>query len=257
LDQAVYDPAVRVLLCRMQRLVEWSFADLSAPYWRFYWNDRAGASVALGGRATPLVPARFALIPPNTPFAARLARPAVHFYIHFTAAAPYDTVAPAIFTFPMTAELRGSIRELAGMMHDGGLVGGPRPALLAHALAAAALSRLPPERLPAVRRDERVEAAMRLMDERLSDPPANAELAERAGMNANAFIRLFQRVAGRSPQAWLTARRIERACLLLQGGELGIKEIAAACGFCDRYHLSRVFKRLRGVGPAEFRRRCY
>jgi len=33
-----------------------------------------------------------------------------------------------------------------------------------------------------------------------------------------------------------------------------IKAIAEDTGFCDRYHFSRIFKQLRGVSPAEFRR---
>jgi AraC-like DNA-binding protein len=261
LEVGNYDPAIRVLLCRMHRLERWSYADLSAPHWRLYWNDRPGAWVELGGRRTELVPARFAVIPPNTPCSSGLARPVVHFYLHVLAAPPFDAVAPAVFTFPAAPEWRAAAREAGALAEAppgaGPEAGGPRLAALAHLLAGLALSRVPAERVPAVRRDGRVEAAQRLMEMRLGRPPSNGELAERAGMNVNAFIRLFRRVTGRSPQAWLTARRIDRACLLLQERAPGIKEIAAECGFCDRYHFSRVFKRLRGTGPAEFRRRSY
>jgi transcriptional regulator GlxA family with amidase domain len=33
-----------------------------------------------------------------------------------------------------------------------------------------------------------------------------------------------------------------------------VEQIAEATGFWDRYHFSRVFKQVRGMGPAEFRR---
>jgi len=255
--EAAYDPDIRVLLCRMHRLDAWDIPNLSAPHWRLYWNDRPGAWMALDGRRTELVPARFALIPPNTPYASHLLRPVTHFYLHFLAAPPFDAVAPAIVTFPAAPEQRRAVREIAGLLQGGRPGSAPRLAVLAHALAAGALGRLPPESLPELRTDERVDTARRTMQERLDRPPSNPELAELAGMNANAFIRLFREVVGTSPQAWLTARRIDHACLLLQGSSMGVKEVAAKCGFCDRYHFSRVFKRLRGMGPAEFRRRCY
>ena len=59
-----------------------------------------------------------------------------------------------------------------------------------------------------------------------------------------------------SSDLFVRARRIELAGVLLHNSAKKIEEIAAATGFCDRYHFSRVFKRLRGMGPAEFRRRA-
>jgi len=253
-----YDPGIRILLCRMQPLTRWDHQDLSAPHWRLYWNDRTGASVILDGRETELTPARCLAIPPNTPYAARLLRPVTHFYLHFLAAPPFDAVAPAIFTFPAGPDLLWAIAEIRGLLGGAPQAGaGPRAAVLAQGLANHALGRIPPEKVPAHRTDPRVAAAIRMMEQRLAEPPGNAALAARAGMHANAFIRLFHQVTGRSPQAYLAVRRIEHACLLLHGTELGIKEIAAATGFCDRYHFSRVFRRLRGVSPAEFRKRSY
>jgi AraC-like DNA-binding protein len=251
-----YDPGIRILLCRMHRLTGWAFEDLSAPHWRLYWNEHPGASVVLAGRETELTPACGLAIAPNTPYASRLRRPVVHFYLHFLAGPPYDAVAPGIFTFPAAPELVSAIAEIRGLL-GAPAAAGPRLAVLCHCLASYTLTRVPPEKVPVHRTDERVAAAIRLMEENLAEPPGNAALAARAGMNPNAFIRLFRRTAGRSPKAWLAAKRIERACLLLHGSALGIKEIAAATGFCDRYHFSRVFKKLRGTGPAEFRKRSY
>jgi AraC-like DNA-binding protein len=256
LEAGDYDPRIRILLCRMHRLESWSLPNLSAPHWRLYWNTVPGASVVLGGRETQLVPARCMVIPPNTPYAARLVRPVTHFYLHFLAAPPYDAVAPEIFTFPVPPEILAAIREARGLL-PADAPAGPQLAVLCHYLAAWALSRLPAGKVPVARTDERVAAALRIMEENFSRPPGNADLAERAGMNVNAFIRLFRKTTGQSPQASFAAKRIERACLLLHGSAMSIKEIAAATGFCDRYHFSRVFKRLRGVGPAEFRRRSY
>jgi len=253
-----YDPDIRILLCRMHRLTAWHFDNLAAPYWRLYWNDRPGASVRLGARWTELRPSRFALIPPETPYAARLERPVTHFYLHFQAAPPFDAVAPAVLGLPAAPEMLRTVREIRGLLEAPAAGSAAlRLALLCHCLAGWALAAVPAGLVPPVRTDGRVAAALRLMERELAAPPDNQHLAAAAGMSTNAFIRLFRQVVGRSPQAHLVAKRVERACLMLQGSDLGIKEVAAATGFCDRYHFSRVFKRLRGVGPAEFRRRCY
>ncbi len=250
-----YDPGIRVQLCSCQRLERWEFADLSAPHWRLYWNDRPGAAVSLRGRRTALTPARFLVIPPDTPFAARLSRPVTHFYMHFTADPPFDAARPGLYTFPARPALRSQVGELRRML--GGRAGpGPRASLLCRSLAAVALSRVPAASFRPGPADPRVLTAVRAMEARLSEPPSNRELAEVAGMSTNAFIRLFRRSTGRTPQTYLTSKRIETACLLLAGSARTIEEVAAAAGFCDRYHFSRVFKRLRGTGPADYRRRC-
>ena len=74
-------------------------------------------------------------------------------------------------------------------------------------------------------------------------------------MHTNAFIRLFRSEVGRSPQAWYMRRRIEEACRLLHHSDLSIEQIAERTGFCDRGHFTRVFRTLRRIGPATFRKR--
>jgi AraC-like DNA-binding protein len=250
-----HDPGIRVLLCSSFRIHDWNFENLSAPYWRFYRNAQPGASVFLAGRQTRLVPSRCVAIPPNTPFAARLRRPVEHFYIHFLAAPPYDAVTPGIYTFPAEPLLVSTMDEIGKLLAAGGA--GPRVALLCRLLAAHALSRLPADAVPPARSDGRVLAALRLMEASFPQPVSNPRLARAAGMNVNAFIRLFKQVTGRPPQSDYAARRIDRACVMLAATSASIEEIAAATGFCDRYHFSRVFKKLRGAGPAEYRRRSH
>jgi transcriptional regulator GlxA family with amidase domain len=42
---------------------------------------------------------------------------------------------------------------------------------------------------------------------------------------------------------------------LLRHGKLSIDEIAGKCGFADRYHFSKSFRKYFGLPPAEFRMR--
>jgi AraC-like DNA-binding protein len=82
-----------------------------------------------------------------------------------------------------------------------------------------------------------------------------AGLARRAGLGETAFRAAFRRLTGESPRAWLERHRFERARHQLLTTSMAIQRIAAACGYDDPFHFSRVCRRLTGMGPRELRRR--
>ncbi len=248
----VADAGIRLLVCACPLLAQWEHANLRAPFWRFYWNDRPGAAIKSEGKTLKLTPDVCALIGPETNYASHLRQPVRHLYIHFLAALPTSS-APLLHFFP-SAPIKETLRELRDKLaQDGGLAA--RDAVLAHYLVAYALLQIPSKKFRSVSYDRRVEEVIRLLEKNPSSPPDNAFLAAKVGLHRNSFIRLFRQATGYTPQKYATRLRIERACHLLHDAKLGIKEIAAALGFCDRYHFSRLFRRWRGMGPAEFRRR--
>jgi AraC family transcriptional regulator len=87
----------------------------------------------------------------------------------------------------------------------------------------------------------------------LEQPIGLEDLAQIAGMSRFYFCRLFKQVVGLTPHQFVIRRRIERAKYLLRGSNLGIVEIALACGFGNQDHLARHFKRLTSVTPNVFR----
>ena len=98
-----------------------------------------------------------------------------------------------------------------------------------------------------------LEAAARLSGPDLARPWSLAHLARRAGMGRTAFWDAFTSTIGLTPRAFLTARRLEVACLLLQDSSVPIAAVAAAVGFTDPFHFSRVFSRGMGVSPRAWR----
>jgi AraC-like DNA-binding protein len=92
-----------------------------------------------------------------------------------------------------------------------------------------------------------LQARQRLVDE-LADPPSLAELAAQAGVSRFQFLRRFARVHGCPPHAWLSLQRAERARGLIRAG-ISLCEAAAACGFADQAHMTRLFTRQFGFTP--------
>lgn len=81
-----------------------------------------------------------------------------------------------------------------------------------------------------------------------------AQLAGRAYMGESAFRSAFVRATGESPRRYLENLRIERAARMLLDRESSVAAVAKEVGYDDPYHFSRVFKRVKGRPPSEFRR---
>jgi AraC-like DNA-binding protein len=247
-------PQVTVTDCNGIDLDGWDSSNRSSPWWRIYWNDRTGARVELDGRRVELKPALMVLIPPYTPFSSVLAWPVKHHLIHFVASAPYSIIRPQFVTFAATRERVAVMRRLWNFPAASDL---QKAQILISVLHVCyfALSLIPSEELTTFYTDHRVRSAVAWMEKHLGQPISNRTLADLVGMHPSAFVRLFRECSGRTPQAYLRVKRIDRASLLLNTSKASIDEIAMLSGFCDRYHLSRVFQRHHGMGPATYRRR--
>lgn len=80
-------------------------------------------------------------------------------------------------------------------------------------------------------------------------------LAQRMGLSARHFARLFRHEVGATPAAWVEAARVTAARRWLEAGEAAPKQVAARCGFADADTLRRAFRRQVGVTPADYRKR--
>ncbi|WP_457282007.1 helix-turn-helix domain-containing protein [Polaromonas sp. P5_D5] len=78
--------------------------------------------------------------------------------------------------------------------------------------------------------------------------PTLTELARTAGLSKFQLLRRFERAFGLTPHAWLLQQRAERARGLIRSGA-GLAQAAAACGFADQSHMTRLFARQFGFTP--------
>ena len=78
-------------------------------------------------------------------------------------------------------------------------------------------------------------------------------IARAAALSTSQLCRVFRAECGTTPMKYLTRVRVTRAGDLLRKMGQSIKEVAAAVGFNDPLHFSRVFRRSQGLSPAAFR----
>ena len=91
------------------------------------------------------------------------------------------------------------------------------------------------------------------MNQNLSRPIAITELSEIAGLSGSHFQRAFKESTGHPPRAYLTRLRIERSKVMMRETAEPFSQIALACGLADQAHFSRLFRRVVGATPTQWR----
>jgi len=78
-------------------------------------------------------------------------------------------------------------------------------------------------------------------------------MAKYCNLSKTYFIRKFQKKYGYSPLVYFNRLKIESACQLLLVSKRSVKEIAFALGFNDPLYFSRLFQKVMGTSPSEYR----
>jgi len=85
-----------------------------------------------------------------------------------------------------------------------------------------------------------------------ADPLALKTIAERFGLSAAYLGKLFRERTGNSYSRYLNELRVRKARLLLEAGELKLKDVARAVGYAETGYFYSVFRKLVGVAPNEY-----
>lgn len=79
------------------------------------------------------------------------------------------------------------------------------------------------------------------------------ELCRVACMSKSSFYRAFTEEYGITPVQFILEERLKYAKLLLDNPEVSVKEAAYASGFNDPNYFSRMFRKMQGISPSEYR----
>ena len=103
--------------------------------------------------------------------------------------------------------------------------------------------------------DRRLRRAIEFMHDNCEKELKLSEIARAAFLSEFHFARMFKKITGTSPHAYLASLRIERARRLLAETDLSIAEIAAQVGYSSQSHFTKVFGEALGITPHAFRKR--
>ncbi|WP_299771789.1 AraC family transcriptional regulator [uncultured Tateyamaria sp.] len=84
-----------------------------------------------------------------------------------------------------------------------------------------------------------------------------AQLADIAGLSVFHFCRAFKKSTGAAPYKFQTARRIEKARLLLETTDFTITDIAPMVGYETPQAFARMFRQVVGQTPTAYRQRLH
>jgi len=157
---------------------------------------------------------------------------------------------------PVLAHLGGALQSRVARGPQAGdrlFADGIRTALAAHLLGNYTVDRW---QLPALAPSldaKRLKRVLDLIEARLGDDISLDDLAAEACFSAFHFSRLFRDATGMSPHRYVTDRRLQVAKAMLAADGASLAQIAQETGFGSQANFTRVFRKLAGLTPGQYR----
>ena len=100
---------------------------------------------------------------------------------------------------------------------------------------------------------EEMENVARFIQENYLSKITLEKAASTTHLSSFYFSKIFKQYFGMSFSDYLNDCRLKKACDLLLNPKFSIKEVAEMTGYPDQNYFSRVFQKLNGMTPSEFR----
>jgi len=100
-----------------------------------------------------------------------------------------------------------------------------------------------------------IAATLDLMQQKIHTRVTLNEFASFANLSVSYFSTIFRERTGYAPVEYFNHLKMQKACQYLLLPDITIKEIASNLGMDDPYYFSRMFSKLMGVSPKEYRKR--
>jgi AraC-like DNA-binding protein len=99
-----------------------------------------------------------------------------------------------------------------------------------------------------------IDRAIQVMVDHIDKTLTLQNLAEHVNLSKPHLIYLFKKHTGYSPIDYYLRLKIQRACHYLDLTESTLKEICGKLGIADPYYFSRLFSKIMGLSPSQYRK---
>lgn len=101
---------------------------------------------------------------------------------------------------------------------------------------------------------EEIDKATLYFNEHYSEEISIEEYAQNNHFSVSWFIRNFKHCTGSTPMQYILSKRIYNAEILLHDSTYNVTEIAEIVGYDNPLYFSRIFKKVKGLSPSEYRK---
>ena len=102
--------------------------------------------------------------------------------------------------------------------------------------------------------DRRIRRSIELMHNQLEQDLSLKEIAAASYLSPFHFVRVFKKLTGTTPHAYLANMRTNRAQTLLADPNLSVTEISSRVGYSSPSHFTKAFRQATGLTPRAFRK---
>lgn len=107
--------------------------------------------------------------------------------------------------------------------------------------------------LPQEQAGGKQEPILKYINDNLFKKLKNSDLNKILHCSEVSLISHVKSLTGKTPQQYISEKRVEAAKEMLLSGDEPISAVAAQCGFEDPLYFSKVFKKIVGMSPSEFK----
>lgn len=105
--------------------------------------------------------------------------------------------------------------------------------------------------------DRHVTMVIRFMYENLTRSLTLNELSDKVQLSRSYLNSIFKTQTGRSPMEFFIHLKMQEACKLLKNTNMYIYEVSSSLGYEDQYYFSRIFKKVVGISPKDYKNGDY
>ncbi len=100
---------------------------------------------------------------------------------------------------------------------------------------------------------ENIKPAIKYLTENYNTDISYVNLAQICNISPHYFCKQFKRLTGKSVISYINELRISQSKFLMRNTKYSITEIAFTVGYNDANYYSRIFKKVTGISPTQFR----